>query len=286
MWLVILGLAIVILILVVLRRTSTFGEDIPKIIWTYWIEEDPPEIVKKCIESWKRYNPDYDVRLLNKNTVSKWIPELNLNELKHNDSPARESDFVRLSILAVYGGFWVDASIIMTEPLYHIQTIQKEKGCEFIAYYLEGFTSRPEYPVIESWFFACVPDSSFVKKWRDEFTTLNNYNTVKDYVDAKKSSGVDFQKIDSLEYLVIHLAAQTVMQKDMGQEAVSRRLHLMKAEDGPYKFLKSGGWNSHQGLKNLCEMDDLKTPIIKLRNSERIEINNDPNLKCIYKFLN
>ena len=282
-WWVVIPLAIIVAFLIVSVVRSNFTSEIPKIIWTYWVEEKPPEVVQKCIESWKRHNPDYDVRLLNKNTVSQWVPELKLNELKHNDKPARESDFTRLSILSKYGGFWVDASIIMNESLEPLRQIQMKKRCEFIGYYLEGFTTRPEYPVIESWFFACVPGSSFVQQWRDEFMSLNDHDNADDYVTAKRESGVDLQKIDSPNYLAIHVSAQTVMQKLLGTEEVSRRLHLLKAEDGPYKWLKSANWDIVKGLKNLCNDPSLKTSIIKLRGSERDAIQNNKELGCVYR---
>ena len=66
MWLVVLGLAIVILILVILRRTSGFGGDsiIPKQIWTYWNSDELTPVVTKCINSWKKHNPDYEVKIV------------------------------------------------------------------------------------------------------------------------------------------------------------------------------------------------------------------------------
>jgi len=281
MWWVVIPLAIVVAFLVVMTIRSNFTAEIPKIIWTYWVEEKPPEIVQKCIESWKRHNPDYDVRLLNKNTVSQWVPELKLNELKHNDGPTRESDFTRLSVLSKYGGFWVDTSIIMNGSLEPIHRIQTEKGCEMIAYYIDDFTTRPEYPVIENWFFACVPGSSFVQQWRDEFMSLNTHNTVKDYIDAKKNSGVDLQRISSPEYLAMHVSAQTVMQKLMSVEDVSRKLHLMKAEDGPFKYLTYKNWNSAEALKSLCDVPELRTPIVKMRGTERRALDEKDDLKCV-----
>lgn len=280
-WWVVVAILILLTVLLVFKSRSYFQGEIPKIIWSYWVEENPPEIVQKCINSWKRHNPDYDIRLLNKNTVSQWIPEIKLNELKHNDKPARESDFIRLCVLPKYGGFWVDASIVMNESLESIRKIQPEKGCEFIGYYLQDFTTRPEYPVIESWFFACVPGSSFVQKWRDEFMSLNNHNTANDYIDAKKKSGVDLQKISAPDYLAIHVAAQTVMQKLMPLEDISKKLHLLKAEDGPYKYLDSRNWDTHKGLKGLCDDSELKTPLVKLRGIERDALNEKKDLKCV-----
>jgi Capsular polysaccharide synthesis protein len=284
-WYIVAAVFIAVVCLLAFRMKSNFQGEIPKTIWTYWVDEDLPELVQKCINSWRKYNPDYDIRILNKDTVSSWVPELKLNELKHNDKPARESDFVRLSVLSKYGGFWVDASMGMTKSLNAIRDIQSEKGCEFIGYYLEGFTSRPEYPVIESWFFACVPGSPFVERWRDEFMSINNHNSVDDYINEKRNTGVDLQKIDALNYLAIHASAQAVMQKLMSADDVSRKLHLMKAEDGPYKWLKSSSWDIMKGLQNLCDDTNLHTPVIKLRGTERDAISKNEKLKCVYKIL-
>jgi hypothetical protein len=281
MWWLVIVLVALAVCLVVLRVKSNFQSEIPKTIWTYWVEENPPEIVQKCIESWKKHNPDYDVHLLNKNTVSRWVPELELNDLKHNDGPTRESDFTRLSVLSKYGGFWVDASIIMNGSLEPIRQIQAEKGCEMVGYYIHDFTTRSEYPVIENWFFACVPGSAFVQQWRDEFMSLNTHNTVNDYINAKKKAGVDLQRISSPEYLAMHVSAQTVMQKLMSIEDVSKKLHLMKAEDGPFKYLVYKNWNSAEALKSLCDVSELRTPLIKLRGTERRALNEKEDLKCI-----
>jgi hypothetical protein len=281
LWWVVIPLTIVVAFLILSVVRSNFTGEIPKIIWTYWVDEKPPEVVQKCIESWKKHNPDYDVRLLNKNTVSQWVPELKLNELKHNDGPTRESDFTRISILSKYGGFWVDASIIMNESLEPLRRIQSEKGCEMIGYYIDDFTTRPEYPVIENWFFACVPGSSFVQQWRDEFMSLNTHNTVSDYIDSKRKAGVDLQKISSPDYLAMHVSAQTVMQKLMSVEDVSRKLHLMKAEDGPFKYLEYKNWNSEKALKSLCDVPELRTPLVKMRGTERRVLEEKEDLKCV-----
>jgi Capsular polysaccharide synthesis protein len=282
-WVILFLVTLLIIILVIKPKVSIFTEDsdIPKIIWTYWVEEDLPELVKSCIESWKKYNPDYDIRVLNKKTVQDWVPGLKLDELKMNDSPARESDFVRLSILPIYGGIWADASILMNRSMDYIRDIQREKKCELVGYYLDSFTSRPEYPVIESWFFASVPNSKFVKEWADEFMKINSHSSVGEYVDAKRRQGVDMQNIKWLEYLAIHVSAQTIMQA-MSPHEVSSKLHLMKAEDGPLSHVPANDGDLPKSIKDVCK-NSSPHPFIKLRSTDRRAIENDKSLSCIYK---
>lgn len=64
-----------------------------------------------------------------------------------NDSPQRNSDFVRLII-------WMDASIYATKSLDWIDKERKGKGV--VGYYLPSNVTIPKYPVIDSWFIASV----------------------------------------------------------------------------------------------------------------------------------
>ena len=270
---------VLVLWLVWVRQQEQFtSKEIPKIIWTYWRDETIPYMIRRCIDSWKKYNPDYEIRILNKNSIREWIRDIDIENMKMNDSPARESDLVRLSILPIYGGIWADASIIMNRSMDYIRNIQKEKGCEFIGYYSDAFTARPEYPVVESWFFGCVPGSSFMLNWRDEFFKLNTYNSPKDYVDSKRAQGIDLQDLKWIEYLAIHVSAQAVMQTLMTPHEVAQKLHFMKAEDGPLKHVSE---NLSESLINLCKQGN-SSPFIKLRNADRDVILKNKELECVY----
>ena len=239
-WLLVV--AMVVLFISFFRKSK-----IPKIIWSYWNDENIPEITKKCISTWRKHNPDYDIRVLTPKTASELIGDM---KFKHNDSPQRESDYVRLMVLSKYGGVWCDASIIMIKPL-------PKKNCEFFGYYLEKFTSNKKFPVIESWFFMCEKGSTFVGMWRDEFLRLNSFDTIKDYVNDVESNGVDLQKISQKEYLSIHVSSQYVQQK-LGPV----NLCLEKAEDGPLQLV-----DDPSRLLKICK--GTNTPFIKLRGGER-----------------
>ena len=192
MWLVILGLTIVILILVVLRRTSTFGADsiIPKQIWTYWNSDELTPVITKCINSWKKYNPDYKITIVTPKNLSQYI-DFDVKAVKFNDSPARESDIIRLNILAKYGGVWCDASILMTRP-FDFPTNSKH---EFVGYYIEHYTTKPQWPCIEGWFFATVPGGKLVTKWRDSFMSIAKFDSVNDYIADLRQKGVDSRRL-------------------------------------------------------------------------------------------
>jgi hypothetical protein len=201
--------------------------------------------------------------------------------MKNIDSDARLSDIIRLNILAKEGGIWSDASIICLQPFDWINDLHNKEDSEFVGYYIDSFTI-PEFkeksPVIESWFFACVPQSKFVCDWRDEFSKITKFNSINDYLNDLKSQSVNFQNIAMPNYLTIHISAQKVLQGNK-----KYKLSLVKAEDDAFKYLTQNGWDSKKAIKNLvdCTNEPIKSnsscsflqgKIIKLRGDERKEI--------------
>jgi hypothetical protein len=277
-WAVIYGLIIVIFILLI-KRSSNFSNEIPKTIWTFWNSDDFPKTVQKCIDTWRSSNPDYNIIILNKTNIKEYLPEIDVYSLKHNDSPARTSDFIRCHVLPKYGGVWVDASIIINKPLSTIINT----NYSFTGYYLEGFTTNSDYPVLENWFFACTKGNEFVSKWRDAFMKLNNYETPEQYSEYIKSLGVDVQQIYDLNYLAMHVAAQYVFQKEMTPQSIKTNLNLLKAEDGPYKYLFDSDWNSGKSVESICKDNRYKnTPFIKLRGPERNFVETNDEMFCVF----
>lgn len=99
---------------------------IPNIIWAFW-EGEPNKFVNKCIDSWKYYNPNYTVNILNKNNYSKYV-DVDISKIKHSsDHLARYSVYVRSCILSKHGGIWIDASIICHSPFSWIHGVQKNR---------------------------------------------------------------------------------------------------------------------------------------------------------------
>lgn len=280
MWLVILGLVTVILIVVIFRRSSTFGAEsrIPKQIWTYWNSDDLTPVVTKCINSWKKYNPDWTITVVTPKNLSQFI-DFDVRTVKFNDSAARESDIIRLNILAKYGGVWCDASILMTRP-FDFQTNSKH---DFVGYYIEHYTTKPQWPCIEGWFFATVPQGKLITKWRDSFMSIANYDSVGDYLSNLKTQGVDFQKtpIWMLDYLAINLAAQDAMQKGMTADEIKDASLFLSANKGPYKHMYEHGWNNYDAVKSVCEPN--QPTIVKFHNHDRKLLDTKPELDCVFK---
>lgn len=84
---------------------------IPKIIHYCWLSDDPyPEKINKCIASWKKYLPDYEVVKWDFNRIDKskfkWI-----SDAFDNKRYAFAADYVRVYALYHYGGIYLDSDV-------------------------------------------------------------------------------------------------------------------------------------------------------------------------------
>jgi hypothetical protein len=273
-------MVIVILLLWARRQEPFTSQEIPKTIWTYWDSEELPDFVSKCIDKWRRLHQDWSIIVLNPKNLKDYLPETDIFKLKFADTKPRQSDFVRLHILAKYGGVWADASMVPTKSWDWVIDEQKKKGSDFIGYYRQGATTKSEYPVIESWFFACPKGSNFVSKLRDEMMTMNSLENEADYKEHVKSRGVDIQNIPQPDYLNIYLSAQAVMQTQMTKDEIRNKIQVYPAEDGPFKHSVTNDWKPAESVKSLCTLETTEMPeMIKIYGLERKALETDPSLK-------
>lgn len=90
-----------------------------KIIWQYWaqgFDDKLPEVVKECLDSVDRYKGDYEIIRLSDDTIPEYVELPDYVWQKRNDSFSTSvfSDVLRLSLLYLYGGVWLDATVLMT----------------------------------------------------------------------------------------------------------------------------------------------------------------------------
>lgn len=248
---------------------------IPKVIWTYWDKPRIPFSVKVCFDSWKKYNPLYTIVFLSNDNIQTYLPDENILKLKFATTPARTSDFIRSCILTKYGGIWADANILMTKPLSSVIP----KNAYFFGYYLDSQTHLIKSPVLENWFFACSKNNRFMRTWRDVFLSINNFETVKDYVKFILKH-TNKQGITDTLYLTMHLAAQYVFQN---YNPNFENFYLLPADlnDGPFVYLSNNSWRTKPGMNNLLNLKKRQAelpPIIKFTRHQRqyIDDNNYP----------
>lgn len=84
---------------------------IPKIIHYCWFGGNPlPPLAIKCIESWKKYLPDYEIKEWNESNF-----DVNMNSFVREAYIAKKyafvSDYARFYVLYKYGGLYFDTDV-------------------------------------------------------------------------------------------------------------------------------------------------------------------------------
>lgn len=90
---------------------------IPKIIHYCWFGRNPlPPLAVKCIESWKKYLPDYEIKEWNEDNFNlDSYPYV--REAYDNRKFAFVTDVVRLYALYTEGGIYMDTDVEVLKPL-------------------------------------------------------------------------------------------------------------------------------------------------------------------------
>lgn len=93
-----------------------------KKIWVFWWtgEESAPDIVKACVKSIRKNAGNHEVVFIDKDNYEKYVnlpaPIIEKHDLKQL-SHAHFSDILRHTLLAKYGGVWIDSTVFVSKPL-------------------------------------------------------------------------------------------------------------------------------------------------------------------------
>lgn len=90
---------------------------IPKIIHYCWFGRNPlPELAQRCIASWRKFLPDYEIREWNEDNFDiNMIPYT--SEAYQQKKYAFVSDYARFWIIYHYGGIYFDTDVEVIRPM-------------------------------------------------------------------------------------------------------------------------------------------------------------------------
>ena len=131
-----------------------------KIIWQYWAQgiENTKDTAKLCFASVDKYKGDYEVIRITDKNIDEYLdfPEF-IKEKRKNLKfrPVFFSDLLRVVLVNVYGGIWLDASILLTDNI-----PAKYEVYDFFMF------SRDANSINKHW---GKGDQHFYFSWRDEF---------------------------------------------------------------------------------------------------------------------
>ena len=160
---------------------------IPKFIHYIWLGGQPlTELAERCISSWQKYCPDYEIIRWDESNF-----DININkycqEAYQLKKWAFSSDYIRLWVLVNMGGFYLDTDV---EIIRSLDNELVDRKCLF------GFESHDR---ISTAFMACEPNYPLMKEMLESYSddsficengSLNQTTNVKRITSILASKGV------------------------------------------------------------------------------------------------
>lgn len=103
---------------------------IPKIIHYCWFGGNPlPDLAQKCIDSWKKFCPDYEIIRWDESNY-----DVHKNQFVENAYRSKKwaflTDYVRLDVVYQMGGVYLDTDVELIKPLDSFLSYQCYMGME------------------------------------------------------------------------------------------------------------------------------------------------------------
>jgi len=240
---------------------------------------DAPELHQRCVESWELYNLGWEVRRICRadlpSLLGDFLPtyerlRIAMNPLEKYGHfwipPASESDLLRLALLGLYGGVWVDSTMLCRRPLDDWLPDAARSG--FFAFAPEDIGEQ--IPVMSS-FLASVPQHQLVLTWLSR--TVKHWAT-----PYERRLDLGFFWLHKLFGLMVGdplVAGQQGEAFPIDQEARRLWSHVPKIS-GEYGFKGPHFWVKYneklrvppsQAALRFIE-EDIETPMWKLTNHE------------------
>ena len=125
---------------------------IPKIIHYCWFGRgDKPALAKRCISSWKKFCPDFEIREWNEDNCD-YLAMPFMAEAYQLKRYAFVSDVMRLIVLEQYGGIYFDTDVEVLRSFSSLMQNDAFIGFENNKFVNSGqvFAAVPHHPVIQA----------------------------------------------------------------------------------------------------------------------------------------
>lgn len=171
---------------------------IPKVIHYCWFGyNEKPELVKRCIESWKKYCPDYEIKEWNEDNFDVNLCDYT-KQAYDKGKWAFVSDVARLWIIYNEGGIYLDTDVELHNELDELLNYSCWFGCDDIRYIATGLGFGAE----EKNFLVKSILEDYYNRTFDKTTTCLylNTNVIEKNLPTFKRDG-KFKNIDGVVFL-------------------------------------------------------------------------------------
>jgi len=224
---------------IILDQPSNVNKNyyLPKIIWSYWHDENIPQFVNNVLKQRAAVLSGWDIKVLNSNTIHNHFDEFPPNYA--NMIQSHKSDWLRLALLKKYGGCWLDATILINSlsSFDAMYTKSVEQHSEFTGFYTpKSIMGGDPTTFIESWFIMAPLGSRIIKEWYGEFNTacIMGFTEYRIKLMKEHTFSKDIYKThDPDVYLTVYAALQKTIHKNLHKQV---NMVLFNSFDAMYKL--------------------------------------------------
>lgn len=145
---------------------------IPKVIHYCWFGGKPlPELAIKCIESWKKYCPNYIIKEWNESNFDVCICNYT-KEAYQNEKWAFVSDYARFWILYHHGGIYFDTDVELLSNIDDLIEIGPFMGLEETVDF-RNITNKTRFAIAPGLGLAAYPGMNIYNKIIEHYHTLH-----------------------------------------------------------------------------------------------------------------
>ena len=190
---------------------------IPKIIHVFW-KGNHSEFVEACIARMRSMHPSWTLHRYSNFDEAEYVNGFDKLQMQ------AKTDWLRMCLIAKYGGMWLDASIICNGAIEESFDIKESRVVGFECPIGEG--------IMESWAFGATPLHPMIIAWKNEFRRAIEAS----FEVYKQQSGLEEHPIyEHMPYLTIHAAYVKIINKFRDKFFMHHSRH---PRHGPFLFTK------------------------------------------------
>lgn len=215
---------------------------IPKIIHYVWLGNDPlPEEMRKCMDSWHRWMPDYQLVRWSEDSIRD-IDSVFIREALGEKKWAFASDVVRLYAIYRYGGIYMDTDVMVYrsfDPLLENNAfIGRENSMHQIAHTMEVY--------LTTCCFGAEKGNPFIKRCLDYYENRH-------FVTSQDKSLPAALRLD----MTLNSCIFTVLAKEIGYNSSVLADYVQRCQNNaltifPQRFFDSTGYTVDRYTKHLA----------------------------------
>ncbi len=153
---------------------------IPSVVHLIWLGSPPPEVVHLVMASWKKYHPQWEIKLWTEKEVENfaWSTPYSENFFKQGKNWAEKSDILRFEILYQFGGIYADTDVVCLKSFDDLMN----KGISFFAGFESNQIKRFGRPLIGSAIIGAVKNSPIIKRCLDYSQTSEDAPSIHQHI--------------------------------------------------------------------------------------------------------